>query len=280
MSTQPFIPHHINAEASHLAGNQGLGRYIFLPGSDGRARRLADHFEDVVVQESARGHHLYLGRLPGTAGPVDVAAVASGMGTPSLDIIVNELIKLGGRRFLRVGTAGSLQPHRIRVGALVVATGAVRDENASKLYVPAEYPAMASPAMVAASLEAAATLGLEERLFQGVIHSKDSLFAREFGEGPMAAQNRAYMEILEEAGVVASEMESSHLFVLASLATHQLRLAGTGPAHAVLAGTVLAIIGDDRPFAPKEEAVRTVTNAVMLSLETIRCLAAAERVQG
>ena len=44
------------------------------------------------------------------------------MGCPSVDIIVTELIMLGARRFVRVGTAGSLQPHAIRMFALLLLT--------------------------------------------------------------------------------------------------------------------------------------------------------------
>lgn len=277
MSTNEFVPHHVNACPLDLAGNQGLGRYVFLPGSDGRAREIAQHFSDVRKLESARCHNIYLGTLEHRGMSIDVASVSSGMGTPSLDIIMHEMFKLGCRRFLRVGTAGSMQPWQIRVGNLVVATGAVRDENASRLYVPPEFPSIASREMVDATLAAAAVLGLEERLYPGIVHSKDSLFAREFGEGPMREENRRYMKLLEEAGVSASEMESSHLFILATLFTRQLAGAGKGaPADLVLAGSILGIIGDDRPFAPKDEVKEVVGTSVLLAVQTVRELAAAE----
>ena len=273
MSGDDFVPHHINATPDDLAGNNGIGRYIFLPGSDGRAKDIADHFDNVRVLGSKRGHNLYLGTLKTESGTMDVAAVASGMGTPSLDIIVQELFKLGARRFLRVGTAGSCQKQTIRVGDLVVAMGAVRDENTSQLYVPAEFPAIASPAFVQGAGWAAQSLGFFSRTHWGIIHCKDSLFAREFGEGPMADANREYMRIMEESGVVASEMESSHLFILASLFDHEVKQQGEGPQYRVLAGTVLGIIGDDRPFATKEETAKAVADAVLLGIETMKQVA-------
>jgi uridine phosphorylase len=52
--------------------------------------------------------------------PAQVGICATGMGCPSVDLIVTELIMLGGRRFFRVGTCGSLQPKLIRYGDLVV----------------------------------------------------------------------------------------------------------------------------------------------------------------
>lgn len=273
MSGNGFVPHHINATADDLAGNNGIGRYVFLPGSDGRAEDISDHFDDVKVLKSKRGHNLYLGTLKTESGTIDVVSVASGMGTPSLDIIVQELFKLGARRFLRIGTAGSCQKKTIRVGDLVVAMGAVRDENTSSLYVPKEFPAIASPAFVQGAGWAAQKLGFFSRTHWGIIHCKDSLFAREFGEGPMVETNKEYMRIMEDAGVVASEMESSHLFILAALFDHEVKQLGEGPEYRVLAGTVLGIIGDDRPFATKEEAAKTVEDAVTLGIETMKQVA-------
>jgi len=272
MKKNEFVPHHMNARASDFQGNGSIGRYVFVPGSDGRAREIAGHFKNVRTLESPRCHNIYLGTIDAEDGPVDVAAVSTGMGTPSVDIILNELFNLGARRFLRVGTSGSCQRKAIRVGALVVATAAVRDEHTSRLYVPAEFPAVASDEYVQAARRAGGKLGFGTKMHFGIVHSKDSLFAREFGAGPMAPENRRYMEILEEAGVVASEMEASHLFVLASILDAKCR-----PTSRVLAGCVLGIIGDDRPFAPPAEASTATSEAVELAVETTRQLAVQER---
>jgi uridine phosphorylase len=270
MSNDPFVPHHITATAQDLAGNGGGGRIVFLPGSDGRARAIAEYFDDLVVRPSPRSHNVYLGTLSHGDKRVDVASVCSGMGTPSLDIIVQELFRLGARVFLRVGTAGSLQAPRVKVGDLVVGTGAVRDEGASRNYVPPEYPAIASPELVRAAQVAGARIGLADRMAYGLVHSKDSLFAREFGAGPMADESKRYMAILKAAGVVASEMESSHLFVLAALFSHELTVAAEPGPHRVLAGSILGIIGDHGPFAPPERVKATVEDSVQLALETVR----------
>ena len=59
------------------------------------------------------------------------------------------------------------------------------------------------------------------------MHSKDSLYGREFAEeGPLLKQNREYMQTLRDAGVLASEMEASMLFTLAAIYEHQLRAQG------------------------------------------------------
>ena len=55
------------------------------------------------------------------------------------------------------------------------------------------------------------------------------LFGREFGLGPDSERNRAYMERLTAAGVVASEMEAAHLFVLGAVHHRGSRTAATSP---------------------------------------------------
>ncbi len=263
-----FTPHHISATPQDLAGNQGRGRYVFLPGSDGRAKEIAGSFKDLHVCPSARAHNLYLGTLDSPHGPVDVASVASGMGTPSLDIIVNELILLGARVILRVGTAGSLQVPHINVGDLVVATGAVRDEGASKNYAPPEFPALACLNLVEASRRASQIASHAGNVHWGVVHSKDSLFAREFKVGPDPESHERYMNHLKALGTMASEMEASHLFILGQYYTQLFRQQGeTLP---VSTGAILAIIGGEGPFAPPEQAKAAIQDAVALALETIR----------
>lgn len=269
MKIHKFEPHHITATEADLAGNDGKGRYVFLPGSDGRAKEIADHFSDVRVCPSARAHNLYLGVLDTPNGPVDVASVSSGMGTPSLDIIANELILLGAKVLLRVGTAGSLQPGYVNVGDLVVATGAVRDEGASRNYAPLEYPAIASLPLLQATQAAATKIG-RPGVHWGVVHSKDSLFAREYKIGPDPEAHEAYMKHLAAMGTLASEMESAHLFILGQYYTQLLRNRRTE--GGVCTGAILAIIGGEGPFAPPEQAKGAIEAAVQLALETFRCL--------
>jgi uridine phosphorylase len=124
-----YTPHHITATAADMVGNGSCGRYWLVPGSMERSAAIAESLTDVSVRESPRGHHAYLGNLEREGGqaPVQVGVVSTGMGCPSVDIILTELIRLGGRRFVRVGSAGGLQPHRgVGVGTVVIATGAMR----------------------------------------------------------------------------------------------------------------------------------------------------------
>src|SRR5207247_4473646 len=56
---------------------------------------------------------------------------ATGMGGPSAAIVVRELVDLGARALVRVGTCGSLVPD-LRLGALVIATEALPADGTSR----------------------------------------------------------------------------------------------------------------------------------------------------
>lgn len=265
MTDLPVKPYHINAKVGDLNG-----RLIFLCGSDERAKYISTHFQSVITQESVRGHHLYLGHLSDQAKHIPVAAISTGMGCPSEDIILNELYQVGGRHFLRIGTAGSLQPKQIRVGDIVVASAAVRDEDTSACYIMPEFPAIASIAMINAINEAAHRLQLES-VFTGIVHTKSSFYAREL-QASFLPENSAYLETLKKAGVLATEMECSQLFILGSLYDHLV----TKDFHHtnILTGAILAIVGDDEPIhdsAEKKELA--IKRAVELGLETAKLLA-------
>jgi uridine phosphorylase len=266
VSPHHFIPHHLTMKPEHASGNTGRGRVFFLPGSDGRAQRIAERFSSLQVLPSDRRHNVFLGQLDHGAGQVDVGVVATGMGCPSLDIIVTELIQLGVRTLIRVGTAGSLRPDAVRAGSLVIATAAVRDEAASDAYATREVPAVADRRVVAALEGAAHRLGLADRTFAGLIHTKDSLYGREFGEGPRSEENQSYMRHLAGLGVLASEMEAAHLFILSQVHSREIAAIGTA-ADRVASGAVLAIIGDDTPFADKATTDEAEGHAVDVALE-------------
>ena len=278
MSNTEFIPHHINATAADLAGNKGIGRYIFLPGSNGRAKEIAQHFDNLVIKQHSRGHDLYLGTITHQGQTIDVASIASGMGCPSMEIILHELFKLGAKRFLRIGTAGSLQPDMVRLGDLVNAQASVRDERTTTDYVPLEVPALASLEFTSAILLSAEKLGLSDNVHTGTIHCKGSFYAREFGHGPMKEQNNKYMDLLSECGVLASEMETAALFIQSQLYDFELRqLDGRSPEHRVMAGAILAIIAvPPHHIKASELATTAIHNAISLALEAVRTMAANE----
>ncbi len=273
-----FVPEHINATSDDFEGNNGIGRYILLPGSDGRAAEIADFFTNKVVKTHERGHNVYLGKLSVDNHTIDVATVSTGMGCPSTEIILHELFSLGAKRFLRVGTAGTLQPSWLRAGSIVNVQASVRDESTASHYAPIEMPAIASLEFTSSILLAAEKLGLTELIHTGVVHCKSSLYAREFSTGPRAPENQSYLNLLAQMGVLATEMETATLFIQSQLYNYQLMQQGEGPAHRVLAGAILAIVGTTDHFEHSEEAASAVKNSIQIALETVKILATQEHI--
>ena len=274
-----FQPYHLVIGREEVAGNGGIGRVFLLPGSDARARMLGGLLEDRVVHPSPRQLNVYLGKLTRGDLSVDVAVVPTGMGCPSVNVVVTELILLGARRLLRVGTSGSLQPQRLRTGDLVIATAAVRDESTSDDYAPREVPAVAHPDWVRALRRAARVRGESSRTFTGVVHSKDSLYGREFGMGPQCEANAAYMKLLAKLGVLVTEMETSHLLILAAAHgpdVHPIDVPSASP-DVIKAGALLVAIGDDPPFSDTEAVQAAEERAVRVALEAVVELIRLER---
>src|SRR3982751_6543306 len=113
------MPLHIRAEPGDYA------EACLLPGDPLRAKYIAETYLDRVRQTNAeRGMLGYTGE--GQGRPVSVQA--TGMGCPSAAIVMEELVQLGVKRFLRVGTCGGLQPD-LRLGDLIVALSAVASDS-------------------------------------------------------------------------------------------------------------------------------------------------------
>lgn len=269
--------HHLAIGPDVVAGNDGSGRIFLLPGSITRARKIAAHFDDAQVHRNPRRHDVHTGTFTHDGLTVDIGAVGTGMGCPSLGIIVSELRALGVRALLRIGTCGSLQPEQIGLGSLIIATGAVRDEGASDALVPREVPAVAHPGWVNALGQAAVDLGAADQTFRGLVHAKDTFYGREIPTGPLAEQNARYMGMLESAGVLATEMESSHLFLLAQVFGADRRpISQAGLASdVVMAGSILAVIGVGEHWADSKAAARAEDRAIQVGLR-----AAVELVRG
>lgn len=262
-----FEPSHLTATKEDFIGNGEVGRYVILTGSDQRAMDISLILSDVTVKSHPRQHNLYLGNLPTSTGSIQVATISTGMGCPSLDIIFNELIMLGAKRFLRIGTAGSLQPNIVKTGDVVIATAAVRDECTSKNYICEGFPAIASLEYVIAAQRAASNLNMP--CHSGIVHTKSSLYAREF-KFSFLQENIDYMQNMHLSGVLASEMETSHLFILASLYNYKLKNLNITKQD-IFAGSVLGIVGDNTPFSNEVMKIQiAIDKAISLGIEAIK----------
>jgi uridine phosphorylase len=188
-----------------------VGEYVLMPGDPGRTPMIAKYIDDAREVAFSREYRTFTGNVAG----VPVSTISSGMGGPSVAIAVEELNELGVHTFLRVGTCGAAQPE-IKLGDLVIAAGSVRSEGTPNGYIPLEYPAVASLDMVNALVEAARAAGVPHHL--GIIRSVDALYSDLVPDRmPRSSQLKEELQMWSRAGVLANDMESSTLFVVARL---------------------------------------------------------------
>lgn len=196
----------------HVGLAQGeVGQYVLIPGDPFRTALIARYFDGAEEKAFSREYRTFTGTVDGVA----VSSTSSGIGGPSAAIAVEELSELGTHTFLRVGTCGAAQPG-IRMGDLVIATGAVRTEGTPDAYVPKAFPAIAHPHVVQAAVEAAEEAGAPYHL--GIIRSVDALYSDLVpGRMPRREELELELEVYKRAGVVANDMESSTIMIVSSL---------------------------------------------------------------
>jgi uridine phosphorylase len=135
------------------------------------ADEIATYVDDAVVLADSGLFRTFSGSYKG----VPVTICSTGSGAPDTELALVEMAELSAEGvFIRIGTSGSAN-ERVRVGDLVIASGAVRSDGASREYIDAGYPAVASPEVTLALAETAARLG--HRYHVGITRSNDSLYA-------------------------------------------------------------------------------------------------------
>ncbi|MDD2395831.1 MAG: uridine phosphorylase [Sphaerochaeta sp.] len=250
----------------HLHIKEGdVGRYVILPGDPKRVPLIAKHFDDAKQVADSREYVTYTGFLDGEK----VSVTSTGIGGPSASIAMEELYKCGSDTFIRMGTCGGIALP-VMGGDVVIATGAVRMEGTSREYAPIEFPAVASFEVVQALAEAANMLGKRSHI--GVVQCKDSFY----GQHDPAIMPVSYdlinkWEAWKRLGVLASEMESAALFVVAA------RLgARCGSAFSVVGNQEREILGMDNPkLHDTEDAIRVTVQALrnLIAIDRARALA-------
>jgi DeoD family purine-nucleoside phosphorylase len=187
----------------HVRANPGeYADACLLPGDPLRAKYIAETFlEDVVQRNGERGMLGYSGTFHGK--PVSVQS--SGMGCPSAAIVIEELVQLGVKKILRVGTCGGLQPG-MTMGDLIVALSATPADSTASHYVGGE------PHAPTADFE----------ILHEVVHQAKHL-GKPVRVGPIVSSDVFYNPDPEQAlrwsrrGILAVEMEAAVLFTLGAL---------------------------------------------------------------
>lgn len=200
-----------SGEQYHIGLRPGdVGKYVILPGDPKRCKKIAEYFDDAKLVADNREYTTYTGYLNGEK----VSVTSTGIGGPSASIALEELVNVGAEKFIRVGTCGGIDID-VKGGDLVIATGAVRMEGTTKEYAPIEFPAVADFDIVNALTHAAKSLG--DDYHRGIVQCKDSFYGQHNPDRmPVSYELNNKWEAWKRLGVLASEMESAALFVVAS----------------------------------------------------------------
>jgi purine-nucleoside phosphorylase len=232
----------------HLRAEEGdYAPLVLLPGDPNRARRISERFDQGTARQ-VNDHRGLLG-YTGAFNGLPVSVQTSGMGTPSLSIVVEELLRLGARRLIRVGTCGGIADG-LRTGDLVVATAACPVDGATRTYLHGEpYAPAADFALTRALVDAAAAAGVEAQT--GLVASVDVFYN----------PDDDYAKRWRERGVLALEMEASALFFLAARA-------GVQAACALTVSDVLSEeVTTEESYLPLDELDRAIDRMIDVALE-------------
>jgi len=239
---------HLRAEAEDYAP------VVLLPGDPNRATWIAEKFDGGPgAARQVTAHRGLLG-YTGTYKGVPVSVQTSGMGAPSMSIVVEELLKLGARRLIRVGTCGGIG-RGLKTGEIVIASAAAPVDGATRTYLHGDpYAPTADFGLVRSLVEAAERHGQKPHV--GQVATVDTFYN----------PDPDYFSKWRDRGILAFEMESSVLYYLAARA----RAAGADVAAATIL-TVSDVLSEEatseETYLPLDELNRAIERTIEIALE-------------
>lgn len=220
MTLQPHI----------LASRKDIAPNVLLPGDPARATYIATRYlSNATLIAQNREFTTYTGRYKS----IPITVTSTGIGCPSTAIAVEELINLGAKILIRVGTCGGALKKKILPGAIIIPTATVREEGTTAEYIPLQFPAVADYTIVQA-LEQAAKQN-SYRFAVGVNRTHDAFYGqakniKSWGTPYTDPRMKTWAYPL-----VSSEMEAAALFIIALM-------------RGVKAGAVLAVNSYPEPL--------------------------------
>jgi len=191
----PQLQPHIRLDSNHGA------LCALLPGDPARLDRIQPFLTDVQALAYNREYRSLVGSYQG----IRVLAVSTGIGGASAGIAVEELKNLGVVNMIRIGSCGALQP-QVKIGDLILVSGAVRDDGTSKTYIDPVFPAVPDSNLLFACVSAAKERGY--RYHTGIARSHDSFYTDREEEIDAYWSRR---------GVLGADMETAALYTIGHL---------------------------------------------------------------
>jgi purine-nucleoside phosphorylase len=239
----------------HLRAEPGdYAPLVLLPGDPERAKRIAERFDGGPESSRPVNSHRGLLGYTGTWRGQPVSVQTTGMGTPSLSIVVEELLRLGARRLIRVGTTGGIG-RGIRTADIIVATAAVPFDGATRTYLHGDpYAPAADFELTRALVDTARAHGVSP--FVGIVATVDVFY------NPDAD----YVSRWRSRNVLGFEMEAAALFLLAARAA-----AAGADVRAACILTVSDTLSEEETsegtYLPLDELARATDRMIDIALE-------------
>ena len=188
------MPIHLKAKKGDYAPT------VLLVGDPGRAEKISKIIDNAKLVNDNRALFGYTGEYRGKK----ISVQTTGMGCPSAGIVVEELMQLGVKRFIRIGTCGGIG-ETIKPLDIVAAVAASPCDGTTQTYLQNSVHA---PYATFSILKTASNLAEEKGIkvhFSGVA-SVDVFYN----------PSPNYVKDLREKGVAAVEMETSLIYYLAN----------------------------------------------------------------
>jgi uridine phosphorylase len=225
--------------SDHLRPTAPIFDRALLPGDPGRAMALAQELlSEPRMANHARGLWGYSGSTPG-GGKLTIQS--TGVGGPSVAVVVAELAEHGVRRAIRIGTCRALREETQPGELVVVATAIAGDGTGGALAGPG--------ARVEADPELTAALADAAGLRPAVVVSTDLYYEPEGGSADVAGSEGA---------------EASDLGTAAALAAGQRSGMAMASALVVARGTNGRAVSDDEIESRSLELGRAAATALAL----------------
>ncbi len=189
----------------HIALSPGdIGEYVLLPGDPARSDRVAKYLDNAELKANNREHRTFTGSYKG----VKISVTSTGMGCPSAAIAAEELINIGAKVLIRIGSSAALKDD-VRIGDLMISTGAMKNEGTSKFYVPEGFPAVPDFDLTNLLINTAreVTKGTDTKVFSGINATDDAFYG----------ETQEHIEKLISLGLLNVEMESSAIYTVSYL---------------------------------------------------------------
>jgi uridine phosphorylase len=150
---------------------------------------------------------------------VEITICYTGTGAPELELAIMESIMMSPETdtLIRMGACGGVH-EKIKIGNLIIPTGAIREDGCSQEYVDLNFPAMTHHEVLISELMAANKIGARYNI--GLMRTSDSMFpcvGKPAYKGYLQRKQEENFEYWHQAGAIGLDRETSLLLCLATL---------------------------------------------------------------